>query len=78
MNIDKQIQKRLEDLFPKVILDNTCENELLIRTDNWLISQRRLAALREMNLAIDSIYTEGDGVITLVIDKESTKKIIRK
>ncbi len=78
MNIDRKIQQRLEEMFPGVILDKNSENELLIRTNNWRIDADEMAALREINLAIDSIYTEGDGVITLVMTKETIKKVIRK
>ncbi len=78
MTIDNNIEQRLESLFPGVILDKTLENELLIRTNNWHILPTELAAIREMGLNIDGIYTEGGGVITLVIDKKSSKKAIRK
>lgn len=68
MNIYKNIVLRLESLFPGVILEPFPDN-LHIRTDNWQIPPDAMRAFREMGLAIDSIYTEAGGTITLVIDK---------
>lgn len=77
MTADENIQQRLESLFPGVLLDPDIEGRLHIRTDNWLITSDKFCALLDMELEVDSIYTEGGGVITLVITKESSKKAIK-
>lgn len=83
MNIDETVKQNLEYLFPGVIIETYGTNIhpkcMHIRTDNWHISPDELFAIQNrMGLHIDAIYTEGGGSITLVIDKESTKKVISK
>ncbi len=65
-------------IFPGAILDPDIDGLLHIRTDAWKIEYDQLLALKNLGLSLDHIYTEGGGSITLVIDKESTKKVIRK
>ena len=77
MTIDENIQQRLESLFPGVILDPDIDGKLHIRTDNWQITSDEFCALLEMGLEVDHIYSEGGGVITLVITKESSKKAFK-
>ena len=77
MTIDENIQQRLESLFPGVLLDRNIDGMLLIRTDNWQITSDEFCTLLEMELEVDHIYTEGGGVITLVITKESSKKAFK-
>ncbi len=77
MRVDEKIENRLRAMFPGVIIE-PYPSEMWIRTNNWHIPSEEMAALREMGLTIDSICTEGDGIITLIIDKESTKKVLRK
>lgn len=76
MDVDPKIEARLIGLFPGVILDPDIDGKLHIRTDNWLISSDELCALLQMDLVVEYMYTEGGGAITLVIDKESSKKAI--
>ncbi len=77
MNIDNRIQHRLERMFPGVIIE-PFPYKMHIRTNNWQISSDEMEVLRRMGLVIDSIYTEGDGVITLVLDPVSTQKVLKK
>ncbi len=78
MNIDRKIEKRLKEMFPGVILDNDIEEMLHIRTENWQITSDDFCALLQMDLEVDHIYTEGNGFISLVMTKESNKKVTRK
>ncbi len=74
MSIDKNIEQRLEDMFPGVTLDPDIDGMLHIRTDNWQITAEDLSALKQMNLELDHIYTEGGCTITLVITTENPPK----
>ena len=68
MILDPKLKSALERLFPGVIIDWLACN-LHIRTDNWQITYDELSALDDLGLKIDEIYTEGDGMISLVVSK---------
>lgn len=76
MEIIPEIESRLKSMFPGVLLDRDINGRLLIRTNNWQAPFDDFCELLRMDLFVDSIYIEGDGVITFVINEESSRKVI--
>lgn len=64
-------------MFPGVILDRNIDGKLLIRTNSWQATFDDFYELLKMDLFVDTIYTEGDGEITFVINEESSRKVIK-
>lgn len=75
MEIIPEIEARLKSMFPGVILDRNIDGKLLIRTKNWMFSMSEFCELLRMDLFVDNIYIEGDG-LTFEINKDSSKKVM--
>lgn len=79
MTVDEDMNAQIDAIFPGVILDpDPIDRVLLIRTDSWMIESDQLHALRQLGLKLDSIMVEGGSCITLIIDKETSRKVIKQ
>ena len=78
MTIDPKIEARLKRIFVGPLILDRVDGCLWIRTDYWMIDHDQLAALNDLGLILHSIMTEGDSRITLIINKESSKKAFNK
>lgn len=77
MTVDEKAESRLSGIFPGAIIEvDHVDRTIMIRTDQWMIDSDQMHALRKLGLIIDFIMTEGGGVITLAIDKESSNNLI--
>lgn len=76
MTVDPQIEARLKSIFEGPLILDCLDGCLWILTDYWMIEPDQLAALNDLGLILSSIMNEGSR-ITLIIDKESSKKAIK-
>lgn len=75
MDIYSKTEARLKSIFEGPMILDRVDGCLWIRTDYWMIEHDQLAALNDLGLILHSIMTEGDSRITLIITKESSKKV---
>lgn len=76
MTIDPKIEARLRSIFEGSLILERLDGCLWIRTDYWMVEHDQLVALKDLGLILYSIMSEGGNRITLIIDKESSKKAI--
>ena len=77
MDIYPKTEARLKSIFEGPLILDRVDGCLWIRTDYWMIEHDQLAALNDLGLILHSIMTEGDSRITLIITKESSKKVFK-
>lgn len=77
MDFDPKTEARLKSIFQGPLILDRVDGCLWIRTDYWMIEHDQLSALNDLGLILHSIMTEGDSRITLIITKESSKKVLK-
>lgn len=77
MDLDPKIEARLRSIFEGPLILERLDGCLWIRTDYWMVEHDQLVALKDLGLILHSNMSEGGNRITLIIDKESSKKAIK-